>query len=420
MQSRILKSMWQLVTVALVLTACTIPSVESPSEEVLQVEPVVTLPIASVAEARTVESAPIEGNLPFSQRAWKTDFTKRTVDYSEIRSGGPPKDGIPSLDEPTFESIEDAGGWLTQSDPLIVFEVEGRARGYPLAILIWHEIVNDEFAGRPITVTFCPLCNASIVFDRRVGDQILDFGTTGNLRNSDLVMYDRQTESWWQQFTGQAIAGELTSTQLNFLASQVLAFQEFSELFPEGEVLKRPLDLFNRQYGSNPYVLYDTYGSNLSRGGSLVLFSGVKDERLEPLERVVGILLDGSSVAIPFQAVSQEGVIHYTSESTGEDIVVFHQFGMSSALSESDIGEGRDIGSVGVFASSLEGQHLTFEATENGIFKDSLTGSTWNIRGRATAGEFEGKALKPLVAFDHFWFAWAAFLPDTHLFPPVE
>ena len=233
-------------------------------------------------------------------------------------------------------------------------------------------------------------------------------------------MYDRQTESWWQQFTGQAIAGELTSTQLNFLASQVLAFQEFSELFPEGEVLKRPLDLFNRQYGSNPYVLYDTYGSNLSRGGSLVLFSGVKDERLEPLERVVGILLDGSSVAIPFEAVSQEGVIHYTSESTGEDIVVFHQFGMSSALSESDIGEGRDIGSVGVFASSLEGQHLTFEATENGIYKDNLTGSTWNIRGQATAGDLEGKALKPLVAFDHFWFAWAAFLPDTHLFPPVE
>ena len=428
MYRRFAKSGLGLIAVCLALAACTIPdpipssSDPAPSAaEVSQAVPAISLPLTGIAEPRTVESVPVEGRLPFSQRGWQTDFTKRTIDYQEIRSGGPPKDGIPALDRPTFESIAAAGDWLTDTDPVIVFEVEGQARAYPLSILIWHEIVNDELAGHPITVTFCPLCNASIVFDRRVGDMILDFGTTGNLRNSDLVMYDRQTESWWQQFTGQAIVGQLASTQLHFLSSQVLSFAEFSNLFPEGDVLQRPLDLYSRQYGSNPYVLYDTYGSSLSRGGNLMLFSGVNDERLEPLERVVGVLFaDSSSVAIPFATVSDQGVIHYTAAGTGEDIVVFHQFGMSSALAESSIGHARDIGSVGAFASTLDGQELDFQATANGVYKDAQTGSTWNIRGQAIAGALAGQALEPLVAFDHFWFAWAAFLPETHLYDQTE
>ncbi len=418
---RFAKVVLSLMAVGLALVACTIPEPIPPAAETRQEEPAPSLPTAEIAAPRTVESMPIEGRLPFSQRGWQTDFTKRTIDYSEIRSGGPPKDGIPSLDKPTFETVAAAGEWLTDTDPVIVFEVAGQARAYPLSILIWHEIVNDELAGHPVTVTFCPLCNASIVFDRRVGDMILDFGTTGNLRNSDLVMYDRLTESWWQQFTGQAIVGELSSTQLNFLASQVLSFQEFRDLFPAGEVLQRPLDLYSRQYGSNPYVLYDTYGSSLSRGGNLALFSGVNDERLEPLERVVGILFaDASSVAIPFAVVSGEGVAHYTAEGTGEDIVVFHQFGMSSALAEADIGQARDIGSVGVFASTVDGQTLHFKAIANGVYEDTRTGSTWNIRGQAVAGALEGQALEPLVAFDHFWFAWAAFFPETHLYRQAQ
>ncbi len=420
MHKRIARSVLGLLVVCLALAACIMPDPASQSTGASQ-EPrdaALALSKGEVAKPRTVESQPIEGRLPFSQRGWQTDFTKRTIDYNEIRSGGPPKDGIPALDSPTFESITDAGDWLTDTDPVIVLEIVGQTRAYPLSILIWHEIVNDKLAGRPVTVTFCPLCNASIVFDRRVGDMILDFGTTGNLRNSDLVMYDRQTESWWQQFTGQAIMGELASTQLNFLSSQVLPFAEFRNLFPEGEVLQRPLDLYSRPYGSNPYVLYDTYGNSLSRGQDLLLFSGVQDERLEPLDRVVGVLFaDSSSVAIPFAVVRAEGVVHYAAAGTGQDFVVFHQYGMSSALDGSRIGDGRDIGSIGVFANVLDGQQLDFTvATAAGVYMDIQTGSTWNIRGQAIAGELEGKALEPLVAFDHFWFAWAAFLPDTHLY----
>lgn len=417
----------------LVIAACTIPEVpppEQPAAEsaVVQEETRTTLPSVGMsagfpepAEPRTVESVPLEGRLPFSQRGWDTDFTKSIIDLAEIRSGGPPKDGIPSIDAPSFESIEHAADWLTDTDPVIVYEVDGVAKAYPLAVLIWHEIVNDEIAGRPVTVTFCPLCNASVVFDRRVGDMVLDFGTTGNLRNSDLVMYDRTTETWWQQFTGKAIVGELTSTQLNFLPSQVLPFAEFRRFFPDGTVLQRPLDLFSRQYGSNPYVFYDTYGSNLSRGGNLVLFSGVDDDRLEPLDRVVGVLFpDQTSVAIPFETADRVGVVSYESESTGIGIVVFHQQGMSSALDASVIGEGRDIGSVGVFFSEIDDQTLTFEEAGDGVFRDTQTGSEWNIRGRAVSGELAGKALQPAVAFDHFWFAWAAFLPDTQLLQVSE
>ncbi len=421
MYRRFVKSGLGWMLVCLTLTACTMPEPVPSAAEPSREAPAVSLPPAGIAEPRTVERKPIEGRLPFSRRGWQTDFEKRVVDYAEIRSGGPPKDGIPALDSPTFESITAAGEWLTDTDPVIVLEAAGQARAYPLSILTWHEIVNDELAGHPVTVTFCPLCNASIVFDRRVGDMILDFGTTGNLRNSDLIMYDRQTESWWQQFTGQAIAGELASTQLHFLSSQVLSFAEFSKLFPAGDVLQRPLDLYSRQYGSNPYVLYDTYGSSLSRGGNLALFSGVRDERLEPLERVVGVLFaDSSSLAVPFSTVSDTGVVHYTAAGTGEDIVVFHQFGMSSALAEADIGTGRDIGSIGVFASVLDGQKLDFAAIANGAYQDAQTGSTWNIRGQAVAGALQGEALEPLVAFDHFWFAWAAFRPDTHLYGQTE
>ncbi len=144
------------------------------------------------------------------QLQWpNTDFDKSSIDYSEIMSGGPPKDGIPSIDKPEFVSVERMveAKVLAGTEPVVSFAIDGDSRAYPLRILIWHEIVNDTVGGVPVTVTYCPLCNSAIAFDRRVGDRVLDFGTTGKLRNSDLVMYDRQTESWWQQLMGQDIVG---------------------------------------------------------------------------------------------------------------------------------------------------------------------------------------------------------------------
>ena len=151
--------------------------------------------IVSIALALVVLWHPVVNAQAF-ESAWPdTDFERRSIDLKEIMSGGPPKDGIPAVDQPRFDSVTEAKDWIAPLEPVIAVHIEGVSRAYPLQILTWHEIVNDHIQNTPLTVTFCPLCNASIVFDRRIGGEVLDFGTTGLLRKSDLVMYDRQTES---------------------------------------------------------------------------------------------------------------------------------------------------------------------------------------------------------------------------------
>jgi hypothetical protein len=127
---------------------------------------------------------------------WHTDFSRHTVPLQEVDSGGPPRDGIPPIDHPKFETVTQGDGWLKPQEPVIALSLGGETRVYPLQILIWHEIVNDVVGGVPVLVSFCPLCNTAIAFDRRLDGRVLDFGTTGNLRRSDLAMWDRQTESW--------------------------------------------------------------------------------------------------------------------------------------------------------------------------------------------------------------------------------
>ena len=175
----------------------------------------------------------------FSTRGWETDFSRHSVPYSEIISGGPPPDGIPPIDDPKFVSPEDADRWLTGQEPVIALEIDGDARAYPLQIMIWHEIVNDVVGDVPVTVTFCPLCNSAIVFDRRLDGVTYDFGTSGNLRNSDLIMWDRQTESWWQQLTGEAIVGELTGKVLTFLPAPIVSWEDFKAANTGSKVLSR-------------------------------------------------------------------------------------------------------------------------------------------------------------------------------------
>jgi hypothetical protein len=168
-----------------------------------------------------------EKPVPFSTAGWKTNFAKHSVPLEEIISGGPPKDGIPAIDVPKFDTVAAGVRWLKAREHVVLFQSGSEARAYPLQILIWHEIVNDTVAGQPVAITFCPLCNTAIAFDRRLAGRVLDFGTTGKLRFSDLVMYDRQTESWWQQVTGEAIVGDLTGRQLTFLPAQIVSWDTF-------------------------------------------------------------------------------------------------------------------------------------------------------------------------------------------------
>ncbi len=342
-----------------------------------------------------------EGRPNFSLSYWdETNFCLHSVDYGEIFSGGPPPDGIPAIDAPVFESLEAGDEWLEGDWPVMLFERNGDARAYPLAILIYHEIVNDEVGGQPVALTFCPLCNATIAFNRTLEDgTVLDFGTTGNLRNSDLVMYDRQTQSWWQQFTGESIVGDLLGTQLEFLPSQIIAWSEFKQNYPDGQVLSR-LTGHNRPYGQNPYAGYDNINSNpwFDLPGD--------DGRLPPMERVVAVTVDDIDVAYPFSRLEEVRVIN--DEVNNQPVVVLWQPGTSTAFGNS----GEDVGSSGVYNPELDGELLTFEFDGDG-FVDQETGSRWNILGQAVEGPLAGEQLEKVVAGDHFWFAWATFKPDT-------
>ena len=341
-----------------------------------------------------------------STSGWKTDFTKRSVEFSEISSGGPPRDGIPPLDQPVFTTFDDADDWLDSKEPVIALEIDGDARAYPLQIMTWHEIVNDQVGGVPVSVTFCPLCNSAITFDRRLDGVVHDFGTSGNLRNSDLIMWDRQTETWWQQLTGEGIVGELTGKRLTFLPSAVISWEDFKATYPDGQVLSRETG-FSRSYGQNPYVGYDRADS------PPFLFDGDLDGRLLPKERVAAVNIGEVDAAFPFTTLSEERVVNYTV--AGQDLVVFFKPGTRSALDQLLIGDSREVGATGIFDAELDGQKLTFRA-EGDKFVDNETGSTWSLLGQAIEGPSAGQQLTPIVHANHLWFAWAAFKPDTLIY----
>ena len=341
----------------------------------------------------------------FSTFGWETDFSLHTIDYTEVFSGGVGRDGIPPIDNPMFESVAAANEWLAPLEPVIALEVDGVAKAYPLQILTRHEIVNDEIGGIPVTVTFCPLCNSAIVFDRRLNGVVYDFGVSGNLRNSDLIMWDRQTQSWWQQLTGEGIVGTLAGEQLTFIPAQLVAWETYAEAYPGSEVLSRDTG-FRIRYGTNPYVGYDRVDQ---RG---FLFFGEADDRLQPKERVAAVSIGEANVAFPFQILAEERVVN--TNVGGQDIAVFYEPGALSALDASVIAEARSVGATGVFDPVVDGTKLTFAfAPDRGSIVDEETGSTWSILGEAVGGPLEGTELGRIVHQDHFWFAWAAFHPDT-------
>lgn len=290
--------------------------------------------------------------LAVSTLGWETDFSKHTVPLGEFMSGGPGKDGIPAIDEPRFVSVEEAGEWLAEREPVIELELGDVARAYPLQILVWHEIVNDEVAATPVAVTFCPLCNTAIVFDRRLDGRVLDFGTTGNLRHSDLVMYDRQTESWWQQFGGEAVVGELAGEELDQLPARIVAWEDFTARHPDGEALSRDTGI-PRDYGRNPYAGYDDVDT-----GPFFPARGADDERLLPKERVVFIELGDDAVAVPFSVLESQKTMEV--EVGGKRLELRWVPGVGSALDSSDVGGGREVGSAEVRALA-SGEPVPFD-----------------------------------------------------------
>lgn len=275
--------------------------------------------------------APAKADPEFWQHEWpNTDFGTASVEsWVEILSGGPSRDGIPAIDNPSFITAQDETR-LDGREPVITLEVAGQVRAYPIRYLTWHEIVNDEVAGVPVAVTFCPLCNSALVFDRRTAHGTLSFGVSGKLRNSDMVMYDRQTESWWQQATAEAIVGELTGTTLTQLPGWMESWDQFRARNPDGLVMAEPG--FPRRYGQNPYRGYDSLSKPF-------LYSGENPPHgIPPLVRVVRV----GKRAWPLTRVRDAGTV------SEAGVTISWEAGQASALDTEQIARGKEVGTVRV------------------------------------------------------------------------
>jgi len=335
-------------------------------------------------------------------------FPDPLVDPTQIVSGGPPPDGIPPIDAPRFVTAADADSWLSDTEPVLLLDIEGDVRVYPVQILIWHEIVNDVVGGVPIVVTYCPLCNSAITFERTVRGVETTFGTSGSLYLANLVMYDRATESLWHQLDGRAVVGVLTGEVLEQIPSPMVSWADARDSRPNALVLDRNRTGAQRDYGTNPYIGLD------DPDGQPLLFTGDADARARAMQRVVALEKNGEATAWTLDAIAGPEPTVTSGEVGGEPIVVLWAPGQSSALEQPDIADGRDVGTVGVFSAVLGDTTLEF-AVNNGVIVDIGTGSEWNVLGEAKSGEFEGSQLTPIVFVRTFWFSWSTFRPDTTL-----
>ncbi|MEK7423785.1 MAG: DUF3179 domain-containing protein [Actinomycetota bacterium] len=357
------------------------------------------------AESPTGTAAPVEdvaSGLSAARGGTVAGLPEPAVPIAELRSGGPPPDGIPPIDEPRFLPAAEVD-FLAENEPVLAVDIDGEARAYPVQILIWHEIVNDTIADIPVAVTYCPLCNSAVAYDRRVDGRVLSFGTSGLLWNSALVMYDRQTETLWSHFTGEGIVGVLTGTDLETFPVATVPWGAWRDAHSDSLVLSTETG-FSRDYGSNPYPGYDDVNSQP------FLFEGEVDGRFTAMTRVIGIEQGDAAAAVPLVDLRDRRVVQVQLD--GRQLTVWWSPGTASALDQQVIADGDDVGATGVFVPLVDGDLLTFSPAGGG-FVDAETTSTWNLFGRATDGPLVGTQLEAVEHVDTFWFAWSTFRPDT-------
>lgn len=314
------------------------------------------------------------------------------VPLDKIVDGGPPRDGIPSIDNPRFVSVQDADEFIEDGEFVLGININGDIRAYPLQILVWHEIVNDKVDGVPVAVTYCPLCFTNQVFNRTLEDgNVVEFGTSGKLYNSNLVMYDRTSESYWSQAMAQGIVGTYAGTNLQRIPFDVANWKEWKEIYPDSKVLSRDTGS-NRPYGADPYGDYYT--------NSQVLFPvSNQDDRLGLKEIIIGLQNNGLYKAYQLQDVEDKKVIN--DQINQKPVALFSAFPFM----------------VRVFDPVVDGQALQFEYNpENNTFTDTETGSEWNFSGLSIDGQLGGKQLNRLPLDQGFWFEWVAFHPETELY----
>ena len=335
---------------------------------------------------------------------WTTDFASFTVPPDSLVRFGP-RDAIPALHDPAFVSIREAGRWLDSREPVVVVRVGEDVRAYPVQILLMHDVVNDVVGGTPVAVTFCVLCGSALAFDRRFEGAVLDFGVAGVIHNSNVVLYDRQTETFWAQAIGTGIVGRHTGKRLDILYAPTLPFGEFEEEFPGGRVLSRETG-HDREYGKGRLLNYERRGP-LER-----FFRGEADVRLPAMERVLVVESGEDVVAFPFSALADRRVLETTVD--GERVVAFWAPGTVSIYADRTA-DGRDVGAAVAFSARLGDEVLRFRPEGEDRFRDRSTDTVWSLSGLGLDGPLAGRRLRQVDAGVHFWFVWAAYRPGTRV-----
>jgi len=321
----------------------------------------------------------------------ETNGVKHLIPLDKIKGGGPPKDGIPSIDNPKFANVSESY-FMSDSDTVIGLEINGEAKAYPLFILVWHEIINDRVGDIPVSVTYCPLCYTNQVFERIIDDKEVEFGTSGKLYNSNLVMYDRLTDSYWSQALGMAITGELSGYELNLIPFDVITWGDWKTLHPDTLVLTTDTG-YIRSYATDPYGNYYTEPR--------IMFPvEYSDDRMNPKEIILGFNQNGTYKAYKQKDIESNVIIN---DSIGETPIL-----LVSLFSENSR----------AFVRIIDDQKLDFVYNDDKIF-DSQTNSEWNYDGLAISGKYEGSQLDRMAIEPGFWFAWVAFHPDTLVFEDV-
>lgn len=335
-----------------------------------------------------------------------TNGIRHIIPLNEILSGGPPPDGIPPIENPKYISAVEANAFLSDDEFVLGITYEGISRAYPLQILVWHEIVNDEFSGKLLLITYCPLCFTGIAFKPFIGDEPVTFGTSGKLYNSDLVMYDRKTSSYWSQITGQAIRGELAGLALEKVPIDTIRWGDWKKIHPNTQVLSRDTG-FNRAYGQEPYGGY-------YQGGGPIFPIANSDSRLPEKSIVHGVSINGLARAYPEQSVADVGGI--VNDVVGSLSLLIVQD--PDQITKPDRGLGSKVVSsrvTRIFDRMIDGITLDFEIIDGKLF-DEQTGSEWSFEGMALSGPHEGKRLARIASTPEFWFSWSSFYPDTEIF----
>ena len=360
-----------------------------------------TLVAATPADLRRAEALRSQG--------WSTSFQIASVALTELRTTDLERYRATPIDTPHFVEVEEAESFLDPRDPLIALSVGSRARAYPLRFLVWHEVVNDLVDGQPLLVAYDPRTNAAHVFERRLLGAAMGFRAVDGLHRGGRLLWDSLTQSWWRQFTGEAIVGDLTGLRLQPRPSLLVSYEEFSRTHPQGRVLSpksRPKRDDVSEYGATSYAGYD---SSLEPPP---FFDGALDPRLPPTARVLALELSDEAAAFDFGHLANQRVVN--DEVGGEPVVALWSPGALSVLDTPKIAAARDVGAAAAHGRRVNDCLLTFEFAA-GVFRDRETGSVWNLSGRAQSGPLAGTQLPPVPHGSPLWFAWADVYPQTRL-----